>query len=75
MNDRTGVFCAITADKLAISADSVPSTACAPPADLWIDWIFGAGQTRFTTYIRDWSLKDDKISDHPAMWSKTYLAE
>lgn len=74
MNDRTDVFCQITAGKLAISANSVPSTTCAPPADPWIDWIFGAGQTRFSIYTRDWSTKDAKITDHPAIWSKTYLA-
>ena len=48
---------------------------CAPPAKLWIDWIFGAGQTRFMTYSVDWSIKDRNISDHPLVISQTHLAE
>ena len=75
LNDREKAFCPLTAGKLMLAPQSVPSMTCAPPAKLWIDWIFGAGQTRFMTYSVDWSIKDRNISDHPLVLSQTHLAE
>ncbi|WP_158604486.1 peptidoglycan DD-metalloendopeptidase family protein [Nocardioides mangrovicus] len=75
LNDRDKAFCPLTKDKLMLSANSVPSFTCAPPSSLWIDWILGAGQTRFSSYIRDWSLKSANVTDHPVVYSRTYLAE
>lgn len=73
-NDREKAFCPLTADKLMISANSIPSTTCALPSVLWIDWVFAAGQARFTSYLRDFAPKDQGISDHPIIVTKTYLA-
>ena len=75
LNDREKAFCPLTAGKLMLAPQSIPSMTCAPPAKLWIDWIFGAGQTRFTTYSVDWTVKDRNISDHPLVLSQTHLAE
>ncbi len=75
LNDREAAFCPLTAGKLMLAPQSVPSMTCAPPANPWIDWILGAGQTRFTTYTRDWTIRDRNITDHPLVLSQTYLAE
>lgn len=75
LNDREKAFCPLTADKLMISADSIPSTTCAPPAKLWIDWVFAAGPARFTSYLRDFTPKDQRLSDHPIIVTKVHLAE
>jgi endonuclease/exonuclease/phosphatase family metal-dependent hydrolase len=75
LNDREKAFCPLTAGKLMLAPQSIPSMTCAPPAKLWIDWIFGAGQTRFMTYSVDWTVKDRNISDHPLVLSQTHLAE
>ena len=75
LNDRTKAFCPLTQGKLMLAPQSIPSMTCAPPPSMWIDWIFGAGQTRFATYSRDWAPKDKNITDHPLVMSQTYLAE
>lgn len=74
LNDRTEAFCPLTAGKLMLSADSVPSMTCAPPKSLWIDWILAAGPARFSTYDRDWSAKTQGITDHPIVSARTFLA-
>ncbi|RNL61270.1 hypothetical protein EFK50_18070 [Nocardioides marmoriginsengisoli] len=75
LNDRTKAFCPLTEGKLMISANSVPSMACAPPKTLWIDWVFAAGPARFTSYVKDMKPKNARISDHPIILTKAYLAE
>jgi endonuclease/exonuclease/phosphatase family metal-dependent hydrolase len=75
LNDRSAAFCPLTKDKLMLSADSIPSFTCQPPSSLWIDWILGAGQTRFSSYTRDYSTRTSLITDHPAVYSRAYLAE
>ncbi|HET6153291.1 MAG TPA: endonuclease/exonuclease/phosphatase family protein [Marmoricola sp.] len=74
-NDRAKAFCPITANKLTISANSIPSMTCAPPptSDLWIDWVFAAGPARFTSWIKDWVSKDQNISDHPIIVTRAYI--
>jgi endonuclease/exonuclease/phosphatase family metal-dependent hydrolase len=75
-NDREKAFCGITAGKLAISPDSVPSMECAyPPKYYWVDWIFAAGQARFTTLSVDTSTRPKGISDHPLVVARTHLAD
>jgi peptidase M23-like protein/endonuclease/exonuclease/phosphatase family protein len=74
-NDRTPAFCGITSSMLAISPDSIPSTSCAPPASLGIDWVFAAGQARFTRYARDWKPKNMRLTDHPIVWARAHLAD
>jgi hypothetical protein len=74
-NDRAAAFCPLTAGKLTITPDSIPSMTCAPPSSLGIDWIFAAGGARFTRYARDWKPKDLKLTDHPIVWTRTHLAE
>jgi endonuclease/exonuclease/phosphatase family metal-dependent hydrolase len=74
-NDRAPAFCGITSGMLAISPDSIPSVSCAPPPSLGIDWIFAAGQTRFTRYARDWKPKDMRLTDHPIVWARAHLAD
>ena len=75
-NDREKAFCAITTGKLAITPDSIPSMECAyPPKYYWVDWIFAAGQARFTTLSVDTSTRPNRISDHPLVVSRTHLAD
>jgi len=74
-NDRKPAFCPLTADKLMITPDSIPSSTCAPPPSLGIDWVFAAGQTRFTRYARDWKPKDMRLTDHPIVWTRAHLAD
>jgi hypothetical protein len=75
LNDREAAFCPLTAGKLMLTPNSVPSMDCAPPAKLWIDWIFGAGPTRFATYSVDWTVKDKNITDHPIVFTRAHLAD
>jgi len=75
LNDRAAAFCPLTAGKLMLSPDSIPSMDCALPPKAWIDWILAAGQVRFTTYTRDWAPKDVKATDHPIVYSHAYLAD
>jgi hypothetical protein len=75
LNDRENAFCPLTSGKLMISANSIPSMTCAPPAGpLWIDWVMAAGPARFTSYVRDMRPKDTRISDHPIILTRAYLA-
>ncbi|MGY2873434.1 endonuclease/exonuclease/phosphatase family metal-dependent hydrolase [Marmoricola sp. URHA0025 HA25] len=74
-NDRAPAFCGITTGMLAISPDSVPSTSCAMPTSNGIDWIFAAGQARFTRYARDWKPKTLRLTDHPIVWARAHLAD
>lgn len=72
-NDHQEAFCPLTAGKLTISANSIPSITCAFPKQSSIDWIFGAGQVRFTSYKRDKYPQDARISDHPMVISQAHL--
>jgi endonuclease/exonuclease/phosphatase family metal-dependent hydrolase len=74
-NDRTAAFCPLTAGKLTITPDSLPSTSCLPPKSLGIDWIFAAGPARFSRYARDWKPKDLRLTDHPIVWTRVHLSE
>ena len=74
-NDRTAAFCPLTAGMLTITPDSIPSTTCAPPPSVGIDWIFAAGGARFTRYARDWKPKDLRLTDHPIVWTRAHLSE
>jgi endonuclease/exonuclease/phosphatase family metal-dependent hydrolase len=74
-NDRLAAFCPLTALKLTITPDSIPSDTCAPPSSLGIDWIFTAGGARFSRYARDWKPKDLRLTDHPIVWTRAHLAE
>jgi endonuclease/exonuclease/phosphatase family metal-dependent hydrolase len=72
-NDRQAAFCPLTANKLMISPNSIPSIACAYPRQSTIDWIFGAGQVRFSSYLRDMYPKNVKISDHPIVQARAHI--
>ncbi len=72
-NDRQAAFCPLTADKLSISPNSVPATSCAYPKQSSIDWIFAAGQARFSYFQRDTSTQAAKISDHPIVITRMHL--
>lgn len=74
-NDRQAAFCPLTANKLSISPNSVPSMTCAYPRESTIDWIFAAGQVRFSYYNRDMYPKNAKISDHPLVYAKAHLQD
>jgi hypothetical protein len=74
-NDRSAAFCPLTAYKLMITPDSLPSTTCAPPPTLGIDWVFAAGGARFSRYARDWKPKDLRLTDHPIVLARAHLAE
>jgi endonuclease/exonuclease/phosphatase family metal-dependent hydrolase len=72
-NDRQPAFCPLTANKLAISPNSIPSTSCAYPQQWSIDWIFAAGQARFSQYARDAYPQNARISDHPIVQTRVHL--
>jgi hypothetical protein len=74
LNDRQNAFCPLTQGKLMIAANSIPSMTCALPKTLWIDWVFAAGPARFTSWVRDYKPKDTRISDHPIILTRAYLA-
>ena len=74
-NDRQNAFCPLTANKLMISPNSIPSTSCAYPRESTIDWIFAAGQTRFSYYLRDKYPQTAKISDHPIVITRAHLQD
>lgn len=73
-NDREKAFCPMTAGKLTISANSIPSMTCALPKTLWIDWVFAAGPARFTSWLKDNKPRDQRISDHPIIVTRAYIA-
>ena len=72
-NDRTAAFCPLTANKLSISPNSVPSMTCSYPSQSSIDWIFAAGQARFSYFLRDKTPQTAGISDHPVVIARTHL--
>jgi endonuclease/exonuclease/phosphatase family metal-dependent hydrolase len=72
-NDRQAAFCPLTANKLTISPNSLPSTKCLYPKESSIDWIFAAGQTRFSYFLRDKSPQTSRISDHPIILTRAHL--
>ncbi len=72
-NDRQKAFCPLTAYKLTISPNSVPSNSCVYPKQSSIDWIFAAGQTRFSYYLRDTYSQRANISDHPIVQARAHL--
>lgn len=67
-NDHELTFCALAKGGLMTSANggAMVDGECVPPANLQIDWIFGAGVT-FTSFLSDTSTRDDEISDHPML--------
>ena len=67
-NDREDTFCALAEGGLMTSANggAYVKGECVPPADIQIDWIFGAG-VQFTSFVSDESSRDDGISDHPIL--------
>jgi endonuclease/exonuclease/phosphatase family metal-dependent hydrolase len=75
-NDRQKAFCPLTANKLAISPNSIPSMTCVyPPKPSSIDWIFGAGQVRFSSWGRDTYPQSARISDHPIVQTRAHLQD
>lgn len=74
-NDRQAAFCPLTANKLSISPNSIPSISCAYPRESTIDWIFAAGQVRFSSYLRDMYPKTKAISDHPLVQTRAHLQD
>jgi murein DD-endopeptidase MepM/ murein hydrolase activator NlpD len=74
-NDRQAAFCPLTKDKLSISPNSIPSMTCAYPKPSSIDWIFAAGQVRFTSFGRDTYPQRARISDHPIVQARAHLQD
>lgn len=72
-NDREKAFCPMTAGKLTISPNSIPSMTCAYPKQQSIDWIFAAGQVRFSFFSRDKYPQTANISDHPVVRARAHL--
>ena len=67
--------CAARTGHAAPIPNSIPSNSCAYPRESSIDWIFAAGQTRFTTFLRDKYTQDKRISDHPAIIARAHLQD
>jgi endonuclease/exonuclease/phosphatase family metal-dependent hydrolase len=74
-NDRQKAFCPLTANKLSISPNSIPSTTCVYPKPSSIDWIFAAGQVRFSSFGRDTYPQRTRISDHPIVQARAHLQD
>ncbi len=74
-NDRQKAFCPLTQGKLSISPNSIPSMTCAYPKQSSIDWIFAAGQVRFTSFGRDTYPQSARISDHPIVQTRAHLQD
>ena len=74
-NDRQKAFCPLTEDKLSISPNSIPSMTCAYPKQTSIDWIFAAGQARFSSFVRDTYPQRARISDHPIVQARAHLQD
>ena len=75
-NDNEKAFCPLTAGKLRISPNSVPSETCSMPAKYHsIDWIFAAGQVRFSYFLRDRYPALTKIGDHPLILGRAHLQD
>ena len=72
-NARQEAFCPLTANRLMISPNSLPSVTCAYPRQSSIDWIFAAGQTRFSSFARDTYTQQARISDHPLVVARAHL--
>jgi endonuclease/exonuclease/phosphatase family metal-dependent hydrolase len=65
LNDRRPAFCGVTAGGQMTAANGGSNNGtCRPPANMGIDWIFGAG-IGFANYNADHSTQDKRISDHP----------
>jgi endonuclease/exonuclease/phosphatase family metal-dependent hydrolase len=74
-NDRQKAFCPLTQNKLTISPNSIPAMACAYPRQTSIDWIFAAGQVRFSNFLRDTYTQTARISDHPIVQARAHLQD
>lgn len=75
LNDRAPAFCPLTAGKLMLAPNSIPSMTCAMPKTLYgIDWVLAAGPARFSRYGYDWKPKDQRLTDHPIVWARTHIA-
>ena len=74
-NDRQAAFCPLTKDKLSISPNSIPSMTCAYPGENTIDWIFAAGQVRFSYYLRNKYPQTVRLSDHPLVTARAHLQD
>jgi len=74
-NDRQKAFCPLTANKLTITPNSIPSNTCVYPKPSSIDWIFGAGQVRFSSFGRDTYPQRSLISDHPIVQTRAHLQD
>ncbi len=74
-NDRQAAFCPLTQNKLSISPNSIPSNACRYPKQSSIDWIFAAGQVRFSSFARDTYPQKARISDHPIVQTRAHLQD
>jgi len=73
LNDREKAYCPLSAGGLMYSANTVPSTgACVMPKRASIDWVLISGG-RFSSYLQDWSGKDQKLTDHPIITSRAHL--
>ena len=46
---------------------------CVYPRQTSIDWIFAAGQARFSYYLRDTYSQQANISDHPVVRARAHL--
>jgi endonuclease/exonuclease/phosphatase family metal-dependent hydrolase len=67
MNERETYFCAMTtrAPMKSASGGSWGPSACKPPKDVRIDWVFGSNDLTFSNYRVNRGELVQKITDHP----------
>ena len=71
MNEKAEYFCGMTtlAPMRSASGGSWGDDACAPPAELKIDWIFGSNFVEFSGYTVAQAKLIRQTSDHPLIYA------
>jgi endonuclease/exonuclease/phosphatase family metal-dependent hydrolase len=75
MNEKEEYFCRMAKAQRMLSASGGTATAttCTPPQPLYVDWVMGPEETRFTEYVADRSPLVKKSTDHPMIVARAEL--
>jgi hypothetical protein len=76
MNDKRLFACPFTAGSGMHSADGTHTNAagrCVTARTLYIDWILGSRQVRFSGYVADFAAQHRRLTDHPLVTAQATL--
>ncbi|WP_193614281.1 M23 family metallopeptidase [Nocardioides lijunqiniae] len=73
MNDREDYYCPTVQQSPLRSASGGSVRPCRTAPKPGVDWVMGAG-VAFNSYHEDWSVKHNRISDHPLVTATAVLA-